>query len=174
MFHNAGLSSAGDTAAIVDGELLSDQDSSVAVYREDLSGGPAVNIAQMRYFEIAVYAVKPGHGPEWEALVKGYKSAYEKALPDAHWAVFESMYGTDNGGVFLIFTPMKSLSEVDKAMGDAKKLVAAIGEAGMKKLEDLEASCVESHRSNLFMFNPKMSYPLDAWVKSDPDFWSGK
>jgi len=24
---------------------------------------------------------------------------------------------------------------------------------------------------NLFAFNPKMSYPSDAWVKADPSFW---
>jgi hypothetical protein len=128
----------------------------------------------MRYFEISLFVVRPGHGQEWEALVKGYKSAYEKAIPDAHWAVFESMYGANNGGLFLIFTPRKSLSEVDRAMSDSKKLMAAIGEAGMKKLDDLEAACVESTQTNLFMFNPKMSYPPDEWVKADPAFWSAK
>lgn len=110
---------------------------------------------------------------EWEALVKGYASGYEKAIPDAHWAMFESIYGMDNGGVYLLFNPMKSLAESDRSFADSKKVTAAMGESEMKKLEDLEASCVESSQTNLFMFNPKMSYPPDSWIKADP-FWSKK
>ena len=34
-----------------------------------------------------------------------------------------------------------------------------MGENGMKKLEELSASCIESDQTNLFQFNPKMSYP---------------
>jgi hypothetical protein len=103
-----------------------------------------------------------------------YKAAYEKAVPDTHWAVFQSMYGADNGGVFLVFTPMKTLAQTDRSFVDSKKFADSLGESGMKKLEDLEASCIESVQTNLFMFNPKMSYPADAWVKADPDFWSAK
>ena len=44
----------------------------------------------------------------------------------------------------------------------------------MKKAEELEAACVESVRSNLFHFSPKMSYPPAAWVKEDPAFWAPK
>jgi len=44
----------------------------------------------------------------------------------------------------------------------------------MKKLSDLEAAAVETSQSNLFSFNPRMSYPPDAWVKADPDFWAPK
>jgi hypothetical protein len=128
----------------------------------------------MRYFEISRFVVRPGHGQEWEALVKKYKDAYEKAVTDAHWAVFQSMYGADNGGVFLVYVPMKSLAEVDRSMADSKKFAASLGEGEMKKIDDLEASCVESHQTNVFAFNPKISYPPEAWVKADPDFWSAK
>jgi hypothetical protein len=41
----------------------------------------------------------------------------------------------------------------------------------MKKLDELEAACVESRQTNLFVIDPKMSYPPEAWVKADPDFW---
>jgi hypothetical protein len=44
----------------------------------------------------------------------------------------------------------------------------------MKKLDAMEASCLESVQTNLFAFDPKMSYPPDAWVKADPDFWTVK
>jgi len=172
--HNPTLAAALDKAAYADGDLLTEYDTSVNVYREDLSLRAGVNIAQMRYFEISRFVVRPGHGKEWDALVKMYKDAYEKAVPDERWAVFQSMYGSDNGGVYLVFTPMKSLAETDRSFIDSKKFTASLGESGMKKLEDLEASSVESVQTNLFIFNPKMSYAADEWIKADPDFWSAK
>jgi len=171
---NPTFAAALDKAAYADGDLLADYDTSVSMYREDLSLHAAVDIAHMRYFEISRFVVRPGHGQEWEALVKKYKDTYEKAVSDAHWAVFQSMYGADNGGVFLVFVPMKSLAETDRSMTDSKKFAASLGEGEMKKLDELEASCVESHQTNVFAFNPKTSYPPDAWVKADPDFWSAK
>ncbi len=171
---NATLSDTLDKAVLSDGDLLSSYDSGVFAYRDDLSLHGAVDIAHMRYFEISSFVVRPGHGMEWEKLVKEYRSAYEKAVPDAHWTVFQSMYGADNGGIFLVFVPMKTLAEVDHSMADSKKFADSLGESGMKKLDDLEASCISSHQTNLFAFNPKMSYPRDEWVKADPDFWSAK
>jgi hypothetical protein len=171
---NASLSAALDSALLADGELLSGYDENAAVYREDLSFHAAVNIAQMRYFEISRYVVRPGHRREWEALVKEYMNGYGKAVPDAHWAIFESIYGLDNGGVYFVFVPMKSLSEVDHGFADSKRFEAAMGESGMKRIEDLTASCIESSQTNLFAFSPKMSYPSETWVKADPDFWSTK
>ena len=171
---NSTLAAALDSAAIADGDLLTEYDTNVAVYRDDLSFGAGVNIAQMRYFEITRFVVRPGHEKEWEALVKEYISGYSKAVPDAHWAIFESVYGQDNGGVFLLFNPMKSLAETDRSFADSKKFAAALGESGMKKVEDMAASCIESTQTNLFLFNPKLSYPDDAWVKADPAFWAPK
>jgi hypothetical protein len=49
-----------------------------------------------------------------------------------------------------------------------------MGEEGMRKLNELMAGAVETSQSNLFAFNPKMSYPSDDWVKADPDFWKPK
>jgi hypothetical protein len=42
----------------------------------------------------------------------------------------------------------------------------------MKKMAELEAACVESRQTNLFFIDPKMSYPPEAFVKADPDFWT--
>jgi hypothetical protein len=41
----------------------------------------------------------------------------------------------------------------------------------MRKLAELEAASVEAAQTNLFMFNPKLSYPSDEFIKSDPAFW---
>lgn len=171
---NASLMAALDRATIADGDLLASTESSTFVYREDQSYQANINVAQMRYFEISRFVVRPGKEKEWETLVKAYQDGYSKAVPDAHWAVFQDMYGKNSGGVYIVISPLKSLAEIDKGFGDNKKFAAQIGEEGMKKLSDLSASCIQEMESNLFAFNPAASYPPDAWVKSDPGFWKPK
>ena len=168
---NATLSSALDRAGIADGDLLTTSEASALVYREDYSLRAPVAIAQMRYFEIEVFKVKPGHEAEWDALVKMYVSGYEKTMPDAHWATYQSIYGADNGGMYVVFTPMKSLAEVDQNIMGSKKFMTAMGDDWMKKASALAASCLQSSQNNLFVFNPKMSYVSDEWIKADPSFW---
>ena len=73
--------------------------------------------------------------------------------------------------IFLVITAMKSASEIDRSFAQGKEFEAAMGEDGMKKLSELSAAAIESTQSNLFAFNPRMSYVSDDWVKADPDFW---
>ncbi|HEY4930284.1 MAG TPA: hypothetical protein VII23_01830 [Terriglobales bacterium] len=169
---NATLSAALDRAGVADGPLLTSYDAGVFAYREDMSLRPNVNIAQARYFEVSRFKVRPGHDKEWEELVKVYLEGYGKT--DQHWATYQSVYGMDNGGVYLVFNAMKSLAEVDSGFGDSKKFEAQLGEKGMKKLAELTAACVEDTQTNLFSFNPKMSYVSDGWLKADPTFWKPK
>jgi hypothetical protein len=169
---NATLSAAVDRAALADGDLLSETDAGVFTYNEDQSLRGPVDIAHMRYFEISLYRVRPGHRKEWADIVKLVKQAYDK-IPDTHWAVYEAAYGQEDV-TYLVIIPMKSAAEIDKSMEQDKKFVEAMGEDGMKKLSELESSAVEFTQTNLFQFSPAMSYPPDAWVKADPDFWKPK
>jgi hypothetical protein len=170
---NAAFSAANDRALNADGELLSDMDSTVLNYREDQSLRPNVDIAHMRYFEISLYTVKPGHGKDWDDIVKLVKAAYEK-IPDAHWAVYQVAYGQQVNTTYAVFSALKSASEIDHEMMQDKDFAEAMGEDGMKKLIELESKGIESRQRNLFSFNPRMSYPPDSWVKADPDFWKPK
>jgi hypothetical protein len=172
MAKNATLTAAIDRAEQADGELLTSYDQGIFVYREDMSLRPNADIPHSRYFEITRFKIKPGSGKDWDDLVKLYKEAFDK-IPEASWAVFQSAYGTDNGGVFLVFTAMKSLSEVDQEFANQKKISDALGEEKMKRLLALEASSVAMEQTNLYQFNPKMSYPSEDWIKADP-FWKQK
>lgn len=169
---NAALAAAVDHAGVVDGELLSDTDMTDAVYREDLSLRGGTDIPHMRYFEISLFHIKPGHDKDWETLVKMYQTAFEK-IPEVHWAMYEAIYGQPDN-TFIIFNPMKSASEIDRGFAQGKAFEAAMGDDGMKKFRELTAATVESSQTNLFSFNPRMSYVDEGWVKADPDFWKPK
>jgi hypothetical protein len=142
------------------------------VFREDYSLRPEVDIAHTRYFEITVFQVKQGHDKDWDEIVKLVTAAYRK-IPDAHWAAYSAVYGAPDT-TYIIFNPIKSAAEIDKNFASQKNFEAAMGEDGMKKLSELSAAAIESSQTNLFMFNPRMSYPADEWVKADPGFWKPK
>ena len=158
-----------DRAYAADGELLSETDNAALVFREEYSLRPEVDIAHMRYFEISRFQIKQGHDKDWDEIVKLVTAAYQK-IPDAHWAAYSAVYGFPDT-TYIIFNPMKSAAEIDKNFAANKDFEAAMGEAGMKKLSELSAAAIESSQTNLFAFNPRMSYPADEWVKADPEFW---
>lgn len=170
---NAALSAALEHAYVVDGDLLDSMDAGVFVYNEEYSLRPHPATAQTRYFEISIYRVKPGHHKEWDDGVKMVLAAYQKADQETHWACYQGAYGTQQD-TYLFITAHKSAGEIDQAFARDKDFMAAMGEEGMKKLDELAAASVESSESNLFMLNPHMSYVSDEWMKADPDFWKPK
>lgn len=166
---NTALSTALDRASMTDGELLESMDQGVFVFRDDLSLRPLADLSSMRYMQISAYHVKPGHDKEWNDLVKMVKAAYEKAVPSAHWGMFELMFGGE-GGTYIVLTARKTLAEIDRGFLEDKQFEAAMGEDGMKKLDALVGASVESSHHQLFSFDPHMSYAPDEWIKADP-FW---
>ena len=173
MMQNPALSAELDRYGVADGDLLSDTDQSVLTFDEEESLNAPVDIPHMRGFEISVFRVRPGHRKEWSDLVKLVKDAYSK-IPDTHWATFEVAYGATEGPTYVVFTPIKGGADIDKEADQDKQFMSAMGEDGMKKLGELETSAVESTQTNLFVFNPGISYPPDEWIKADPDFWKPK
>jgi hypothetical protein len=167
---NADYAAAIDAASLNDGELLTRYDSQTYVYHPEMSLHDHLDIPHQRYWQITVFHVKPGHDKEWADLVKIYTTGFAK-IPEAHWAVFESQYGEDNGGVWISVNPMRTLSEVDKGLASGKAFQTALGEAGMKHAGDLAAACIQSVQSNLFVVNAKESYPDPAWATTAPEIY---
>jgi len=168
---NSALSAALEAASVADGALLDSEDQGVFVFNDELSLRPLADLSQMRYMEVSLYHVRPGHGREWNELVKVVKAAYEKGVPGSHWGMFEQVFAGD-GGSYLVLIARKTLAEVDHGFQvENKQFEAAMGAEGMKKLDELVTASVESDLHQLFAFNPHMSYVADEWIKADPDFW---
>jgi hypothetical protein len=170
---NAALSAALDRAGMADGDLLDEIDQGAFMFRDEMSLRPVADLSHMRYLDISVYHVRPGHDSEWTELVKMVKDAYEKSVPTAHWGMYELVYG-GSGDTYLVLTARKTLAEVDRAFAeDDPKFEAAMGEEGMKKLSKLVGASVDSSEHELFAFNPHMSYVDEEWIKAD-SFWKPK
>ena len=167
---NGDFAAAIDAAQLADGELLERYDSNTFLYHPEMSLHDRVEVPHQRYWEFMVFRIKAGQEKEWMDLVKLYQDGY-KNTPEAHWAVYESEYGENNGGEWVVINPMRSLAEVDKGMANGKSFQAALGEAGMKRMGELSAACIESMQVNLFAVNAKESYVDPAWATTAPELY---
>ncbi len=173
---NAALMSQFDRMAPADGDLLSGSDRIIASYRQDLSyhSEGSDSLAQMRYFDVDIAHVRPGHMKEYEEIIKLFKAASDKANTGDHFEAFEVQSGAPEGTI-LFFSGRKSLAIFDQFQETyGKKFDDALGESGQKKMRELQAASVEREEDRLFAFSPRMSYVPDSWIKADPSFWQPK
>lgn len=168
---DAALSASIERSEESDGELLTSFDQAVFTYESDLSLNPAPNLANVRFMEATAFKLRPGHTMDWQNLVKMYKDGIQKAgITDANWAMYHLEYG--GGNDYTLFSSDKSMADMDASMADSKKFRDAVGEDGLKKMDELMASAVVSVNSELFEINPRQSYPPAEWVKENPSFWT--
>lgn len=162
-----------DRLSQADGEHLANAYSMFATYREDLSYRAGVNVAEMRYFMVTTFRVKPGRGADFAAARKIVNAAHEKANMDEHWAVYQVTAGAPTG-TYLLLLPMKSMAQLDVAREiHGKAYDDAMGEENRKKVADLVNASVESSTATLFAFSPTMSYPPNEWKAADA-YWAPK
>ncbi len=158
----------------LDNELLHGLRGIIATLDEELSYRPAVNLAQVRYFWVETFRVRPGHYAEFAQHRRIINAAHEKANIDEHWAVYYVEAGMPAGTV-LVFHPLKSLKEVDQFPGmHGTAYAAALGAENQKKMNELQAAYTLSLESNYFAINPQMSYPAKELIAADPAFWKPK
>jgi hypothetical protein len=170
---NAALSADIDRAYAEDGELLSSMARNIFTLRDDLMAEPGVAIPTMRYMQITRVTVRPGHQADWEEYLKMFRSNLDKTQPGRHVALYQSAFGWENGGIWLLITPMKSLDEVDQANANSAKFIQNLGDTNTKRYRELAGLAIESSQRNLYAFDPEMSYVQDEWATADP-FWKHK
>ena len=155
-----------------DGEFRSGGSSLVVSYREDLSDFANVDLSKMRYFRIVTYNLRQGHTLDFSEAVKIVRAGYRKLGVELHWATYQVVSGLPSPS-YVLFIPMKSLDEIDAGLGRDKALREAEGDDA-EKLQKIAADGYVSTESNIFAFNPKMSYPPKEWIAGDPEFWTAK
>ncbi len=148
--------------------------SSIYSFEKDLSLRTDLDLSKMRFMRIILFHVRVGHDDDFDRVVKLFVKAYESSIPEARWAMFQKLYGEGSGTTYILVTPMESLAEVDGMMGSRKKFTDAVGEDQEQALSKQLDAAVDSYETNLFAFDPRLSYAPDSWLKSSPDFWGKK
>ena len=143
-----------------------------AVLRPELSYNPGVDIAKMRYFAITTVRVRPGQEEQYTNYINDIvKVARDKAKAELHVAAFQVIAGAP-GTTFMFFRPMKSLAEYDLRI--APRVRAAMSEDQQKKADKIISESVMVSESNVYAFNPRMSYVSNEMAAGDPSFWNPK
>ena len=170
---NAAFKTEYDRLSEGDAQFLSGGRSIVAAFREDLSTPVPVVLPKMRYFRVITFRVRPGHDSDFTDAAKMIRAGYEKANVQLSWATYQIVSGMQTPA-FMVFIPMKSLDEIDAGLANSKKLADAQGEENQKKLAKMSADGYVSVETNIFAFDPKMSYPAKDFAAADPEFWNPK
>jgi hypothetical protein len=144
----------------------------LTLFRPELSYNPGVDIRTMRYFSITTLRVRPGHDAQFAEYAQKIINAAKKAkVENYHTAIFQVISGSQ-GGTYLLFRPMKSLSEMDDPVG--MRVRAAMGNDERKDLDKEAGEVYMSSETSTYMFAPDMSYVEKEFAAADPGFWNPK
>jgi len=135
----------------------------------ELTHGPNVAIPRMRYMEVVTYRVRPGHDADFIKAATMYRDAAVKGNTGAPWAVYRMVSGAP-AGTFLVIIPMKSLSTWDKQDESGAIIMRGMGDQAAT-FGKIVSDGIASYTSQLFEFNPKMSYVTKEWKAANPSFW---
>ncbi len=101
----------------------------VAVLRPEMSYHPErlMNLLpQSRYFSIETFRVRLGRDAEFAMGGKVFSDAFEKMKRERPYVMYQVMMGAPEG-TYLLFSPLKSLKEVDDDFANQGALMQAIG-----------------------------------------------
>lgn len=172
---NAAISAEGDKFSAQDGEHLTRTSTILAGHRPALSYQAGVRLPEMRYMQVDIVRVKPGHDSEFRQAWRDIVAAHTTAKMDEHWAVYEVDAGMADL-TFFFFYPRKSLAEIDKAgpMHSADAYRDAVGESGRLRQREMTRAAIESSQTLVFQLRPQMSLLDKEWIDADPAFWTPK
>jgi hypothetical protein len=151
---NTALTAEFDRLEAKDAEFRTGQRSFVCVLNEEMSYGGPIDISQMRYFSVNTVRVRPGHDQEYLEARKLLVEAMKKANPNARSAFYSVAAGLPNG-TYLVFTPRKSLAELDPNPAIAKAVQDALGDENRIKRQKLLGDSVISTETTIYAFKPE-------------------
>jgi antibiotic biosynthesis monooxygenase (ABM) superfamily enzyme len=126
-------------------------------------------IGESRLLRTTAVHIRPGHVPDFEALMKDVKETAEKN-PDTQPVMVSQVLEGGKGAIFYVSTLRSSMGGFDHNPTTREIL----GEEGFKKFQQISAEAVEVADSTLFRFNPELSNPPEEVAKVALDFWRPK
>ncbi len=160
--------------AKVDGEFLTSIRRIHAAARTDLSMGEFPDLAKMRFWEITIFRVRPGHEAAFEAAAKAYRSAAQRSAPQTtRWRLYEVVAGLP-GPTYLVFSSVAAFSDFDRGMTDSQAIMKGFTAEEGAALEKFSKESSLSTETNRFRLDPAQSYVSKETRATDAAFWMPK
>ena len=156
-----------------DAEVLTDFRIIQAVARTDLSHGAFPALARMRYWEITIFRVRPGHESDFEAAAKAYAAASDRAATGASYRVYQITAGMLEP-TFLVFQSVESYAQFDGMMANGRKTMQSFTPAELATMQKFFTEGLVNSETNRFALNATMSYVSAETRATDPGFWMPK
>ena len=158
---------------VADGELLEDSKQLIFSFVPELSYHTRPPSPQVRYLEVRIIHVRPGHGKEFNELVKMWIAAEDKVGTSGHWGAYRIEYGEQIGS-YVFLTSDNSLADIDQNNAQEPKFDTVLSESDKHRMRELREAAIDTDRFELYSVNPAQSYVSEDFIKSDPDFWKPK
>lgn len=156
-----------------DAEVLNDSRTIQALARTDLSHGAFPDLAKVRFWEITIFRVRPGHEPEFEAAAKAYGAATDRAATGASYRVYQVTAGMPEP-TFLVFASVESYAQFDAMMASGQKAMQGLTPDEQVTMQKFGTDALINSETNRFALNPTMSYVSAETRATDPAFWTPK
>jgi hypothetical protein len=170
---NAMLSAELARVAMADAEHTTGVNVLEAMAMPDLSHGKYPDLSKARFFEIAVWRIRPGYDRQFADAAKTYKGLATRAMPNASWRVYSVTAGMP-GGTYLIFSSVESFGAWDALMAEGMAGEAKMTPAEGESLEKFMREGVMSVQMQRYRIDPGMSYVAPETRATDPKFWMKK
>lgn len=126
-------------------------------------------IGESRFLRTTAVHIRPGHVPDFEALLKDIKEANEKNA-GAQTVFISQVVEGSKGATFYVSTLRSSMAGFDHN----PTLREILGDEGFKKFQQISAEAVEIADSTLYRFNAELSNPPEEVARVAMDFWRPK
>lgn len=153
-----------------DGEVLNSTRTIQAMARPDLSRGAYPDLARQRFWEISLVRVRPGHEADFDAAVKAYMAAADRAGSGNQWRTYQVTAGMPVP-TYILFASVAEYGAFDQMFADGMKTFQSASPAEQAAILKFSADATTSWENNRFRLDPKQSYVSRETRATDPAFW---
>jgi len=153
-----------------DGEVLNSTRTIQAMARPDLSRGAYPDLAKQRFWEISIVRVRPGHEPDFDAAVKAYMAAADRAASGNQFRTYEVTAGMPSP-TYVIFASATNYADFDRMFADGMKTFQSANAAEQAAIMKFSTDATLSWENNRFRLDPRQSYVSRETRATDPAFW---
>jgi hypothetical protein len=156
--------------ARADAEVLEGTRTLQAMARPDLSRGAYPDLAKQRFWEISLVRVRPGHEADFDAAVKAYMAAADRAGSATGFRTYEVVAGMPSP-TYVIFVSVTSYADFDRIFADGMKTFQTANPAEQAAIMKFSTDATLSWENNRYRLDPKQSYVPRETRATDSTFW---